>query len=282
MAEFQVFERKAAIDFSPFFCYTRKVGDRKVRIVFFIIILVLLGVMALSIFQAVDSKRLDQVFRFDFGGDEKLDDFWLVSNFGSFERVPELARVEDGYLELFSSAGSRVPMFVSKPIDVPPGSVITIKRKIRITRGEGVFAGGLAMYQTDDENQVPRPDGRGWYSSLGDCMGLIEYSYDLLHMEKRPGKDVFRFLPADWELNQNYEIFKPIYGEWVEEVFSYDTRTNALTYKIGQNQRILTTFSMDKPAVRVVMHAYGNDPQNLIEIDYIEISVADKSYRGRK
>ncbi len=258
-------------------------SGKRTKFIFFSAMLALLAIMGISILQIADSQRMNQVYRFDFNGSEELDDFWHVSSFGSFERAPELSRIEDGYLELYSSSGGRMPMFVSKPIDVPPGSVITIKRKIRITRGEGIFAGGMAMYQTDDEELIPRPwTGNSWFSSLGDCMGLVEYSYDLIHKERRPGKDVFRMLAADWEINQNYEIFKPIYGEWIEEVFSYDTRTNALTYKLGQSQRILTTFSMDKPAVRVLMHAYGSDSNNLIEVDYIEISIVDKSYRRNK
>ncbi len=253
---------------------------KRVRVIFFIIIFGLFAAIVYSVFSQSEKASKDQEYRFDFEQGEDLSDFWTISNFGTFDNNKDLVKIKDGVLTLFSS-GDDMPMMVSKPIDVPPGSVITVTRKVRVTRDEHVFAGGMAMFQTDDTDLVVKPceDDESWGSCLGDCMALIEYSYDLFHKEKRPGKDVFRFLAADWEINKNHEIIMPIYDEWFVETLSYDTRLNRLSYRINFDNYTLTTYSMDKPAVRLLMHSYGKGDDCKVEIDYIEITVEDQTYR---
>ncbi len=236
--------------------------------------------MFLSVFNQSEKASKDQVYRFDFEQGEDLSEFWNICEFATFNRDKDLLRVKDGVLTLFSSSDS-MPMMISKPLDVPQGSVITVTRRVKISRGERLFAGGFAMFQTEDSNLVTKPSegDKSWGRCLGDCMGLIEYSYDLKHKEKRPGKDVFRFLAADWELNKNHEIIMPVYDEWFVESFSYDTRLNRLIYRINMDKYTLNTYSMDKPAVRILMHSYGKGNDCKIEIDYIEVKIEDQTYR---
>lgn len=237
--------------------------------------------MSFSLLRASGNKNQVQVFRFDFDSDENLDDFWLVSKFGTFERNSDLIRIKDGCLVLYSADGGSIPMFLSKPLDVPPGYVIQIKRKVRITRGEGILSGGFALFQTNDEVSVPKLDSGQWASAIGEGIGLVEYSYDLYRKEKRPGKNVFRFLAADWEFNDNYELLKPIYNEWFEEELSFDTRTHTLHYKVNDRDYYLGSYQMDKNAARVLMHCYGTGNENKIEIDYVEITLKNKA-SGRR
>lgn len=235
--------------------------------------------MSFSILRAFGSKDQAQVFRFDFDSDENLDGFWLVSKFGTFERNSELIKIKDGSLILYSSDNEPMPMFLSKPLDVPPGYVIQVKRKVRITKGDSVLAGGLALYQTNDEELIPRPHSGQWASAIGEGIGLVEYSYDLYRKEKRPGKNVFRLLAADWEVNDNYELLKPMYDEWFEEELSFDTRTHTLHYRVNDRDYYLGSYQMDKNAARVLMHSYGTGNDNKIEIDYIEITLKNKNSR---
>lgn len=238
--------------------------------------------MSFSILRTSGSKKDNQVYRFDFDSEDALGEFWLVSQFGSFDRNTKLLKVKDGNLILYSDAAGLMPMLMSKPIDLPPGYVLTVRRKVKISRGENVFSGGFALYQTDEDVLVPKPKPGNWSSSIGEGIGLIEYSYDLFRKERRPGKNVFRFLAADWEYNDNYQLLSPIYDEWFEEEFSFDTRTDRLRYSVNGKEYYLNSYRMDKPAVRVLMHAYGLGNENKAEIDYIEITVEDKNGGRRK
>lgn len=255
--------------------------EKRGKLIFGAIIVGLVAIMAFSMLGIAKKKGSNQDYRFDFEDESELDDFWLVSEFGSFSEDRSLFSLKDGTLVLYSAESGRMPMLISKPIDLPPGSVIKIKRRVRVTHGSDVFAGGMAIYQTDDDNLTPRPDRSSWYNSLGDGMVLIEYSRDLVHQESRPGKDVFRLLAADWSVTGNYEIYAPIYDEWFVEELEYDTRTNMLRYKLNGDASTFYTYSMDKPAVRIVMHSYGEDNNSKIEIDYIEITVINKNTKVR-
>lgn len=264
----------------PFFWYNAAVKTRA-KVVFFIVIIALLGVMSFSIFKT-RSERNNQVYRFDFEDGEVLDDFWLVSRFGSFQPSGSLMKRENGNLVLYSAKNGDFPMLVSRPLDLPPGNVISVKRRVRITRGDSIFSGGFALFQTDGETLIPEKKDSVWIRNVGDAVVLVEYSYDLLREEKRPGKNVFRLLAADWQENNNYEILKPIYDEWFEETLSYDTRNSTVHYKVNDREYILNSYLVDKPAMRVLMHSMGAGDESRIEIDYIEVRIEDKSFRRIK
>lgn len=238
--------------------------------------------MSFSIFGVSEKNKNNQVYRFDFDDAGELDNFWLVSGFGTFDKNQRLALISDGVLTLYSAEDGNMPMMLSKPLDVPPGYVITVQRKVRITRGEGIFSGGFVMYQTDDQNLVPKKSAEHWSKSIGEGIVLVEYSYDLWREEKRPGKNVFRLLAADWEENGNYEILKPKYDEWFEETLIYDTRNHTIHYKTGDKEYVLNSYAVDKPAMRILMHSMGSGSGSKIEIDWIEIKIEYKDYRRAK
>lgn len=250
--------------------------SRGSKIAFFILIAVLMTIVVVSVFFKKDNTPKDRVYSYDFESSSELEDgFWLVSRWGKFVPEYELVKLRDGILVLESGEGGRTPYIMSAPIDLNPGSVITIKRRVRITRGEEMFAGGLALYQTSDQDLVPPPSDGAWFRRMGDGIALIEYSYDLKHMEKRPGKDVFRFLASDWEHNRNFKLIDPVYDKWVDETIIFDMRINQMTYKIDKDTYKLNSYKLDRPAIRLVMHPYGKG-ENRIEIENVEITIKEK------
>jgi hypothetical protein len=168
---------------------------------------------------------------------------------------------------------------LSKPIEIQDGDVITMTRRVRISHGNQTFSGGTALYQTDDFDLIPARNDGGWTSGFGDGIMLVEYSYDLIYEQERPGRDIFRFLAADWDYNDNYQLITPVYDTWIEEKFVFDTRSSQMTYSIDDKSYALSSYKLDRSAIRFWMHAYGMGANNKIEIDYVEITVENKTYR---
>jgi hypothetical protein len=211
-------------------------------------------------------------YQFDF---ETIDrDFWLVGQWETYKEAYDLANMNEGVLTLNSENSVYL---LSKPIPVIYGDVVTIKRRIKISHNDIYFAGGLAMYQTDAEDMIPNRTDGSWMTSLGDGVTLIEYSYDLSPSQNRPGKDVVRFLAADWEYNDNYKLINPIYDEWIDETLVYDTRVNQITYALNGTSYVLNSYKLDRTNIRFLMHAYGEGAGNQIQIDDVSILVENKA-----
>jgi len=242
---------------------------KKILIVVSSIIIVL---VAYNIAINQEEETPPVLYQFDF---ETIDrEFWLVGQWETYKESYDLADIADGVLTLNSENSVYL---LSKPIPVVYGDVITIKRRINISHNDAYFAGGLAMYQTDSEDMVPNRTDGSWMTSLGDGVTLVEYSYDLSPNQNRPGKDIIRFLAADWEYNDNYKLISPIYDEWVDEKLVYDTRVNQITYTLNGTSYVLNSYKLDRTNIRFLMHAYGEGPGNQIEIDDVSILVENKA-----
>lgn len=253
--------------------------SKKARLIFFIAIFALMIFVLFSILTHQRHTAPDRVYRFDF--EQPLTDeekeFWLISRWGEFRPESTSISVKDGALHLIGDMPT--PFLMSKPIDITPRNVITVERRVRLTKGRGAFSGGFALYQTEDMGLIPAEADGEWSRRLGDGIVLVEYSHDLLYKSTRPGRDVFRFLASDWEYNRNFELIQPIYDRWVVERLVFDMRTNQMTYRIEDHEYRLNSYSIDKSAFRVLMHSFATEPGSKIEIDYIEIKVEDKGQR---
>jgi hypothetical protein len=245
------------------------------------VVVILLIAVALFLFYSIathtDKPKDIETYHFDF--DEIDKDFWLVSEWESYKRAYDLVKIDNGILELSQDVTGIMPYMLSKPLELQSKDVLTIKRRIKISHGLDTFSGGLALYQTLDLELMPEPTDGAWFTAFGDGVALIEYSYDLTHETERPGKDVFRFLAADWEYNDNYQLVTPVYDEWVDETLIFDMRSNQMIYKLGDKEYKLYSYKLDKSAVRILMHPYGTGTGNIIEIDSMDVTIEDKSTR---
>lgn len=243
-------------------------------------VIILFAVAAYLIF-SIASHQADvpevQTYRFDF--DEMDKDFWLVSKWETFQRAYDIVNLEGGILKLTADNTGIMPYMLSKPLELQSKDVLTIKRRVKIQRGNDTFSGGFALYQTMDLDLIPEKSDGSWFTAMGDGIVLVEYSYDLVNTSKRPGRDIIRFLAADWEYNDNYQLITPVYDEWIEETLIFDMRSNQMTYKLNDKAYKLYSYKLDKSAVRILMHPYGTGNGNQMDIDYVEVTIEDK--RGR-
>jgi len=245
------------------------------RKIFVLVLLVISGVLFYNIL--THEKVTDNIESYRFEFDTMDKDFWLVSEWDSYKRSYDIVTMQNGILKLSADAKGVMPFMLSKPLELQSKDVLTIKRKVKFSHGAESFAGGLALYQTTDLELMPEPSDGSWFSALGDGIVLIEYSYNLTNTSDRPGRDVFRFLASDWEYNDNYQIISPVYDEWVEETLIFDMRSNQMIYKLGEKEYKLYSYKLDKSAIRILMHPYGTGTGNVIEVDYVEVTIEDKS-----
>ncbi len=243
-------------------------------------IIVMFAVIAFLVFSIVTHEKIDntiETYRFDF--DEIDKDFWLVSAWETYKRAYDLAEIDNGILTLSKDTTGVMPFMLSKPLELQSKDVLTVKRRVKISRGNDTFSGGITLYQTTNLDLIPEKSDGSWFTAMGDGIVLVEYSYDLINQSERPGRDVFRFLASDWSYNENFHLITPVYDTWIEETLIFDMRSNQMTYKIDDKSYKLYSYQLDKSAVRVLMHPYGTGIGNRIEIDYVEITIEDKSTR---
>lgn len=243
-------------------------------------IIVMFAVIAFLVFSIATHEKIDntiETYRFDF--DEIDKDFWLVSEWETYKRSYDLAEIDNGVLILSKDTTGTMPFMLSKPLELQGKDVLTIKRRVKISRGNDTFSGGMTLYQTTNLDLIPEKSDGSWFTAMGDGIVLVEYSYDLINESDRPGRDVFRFLASDWSYNDNFHLITPVYDTWIEETLIFDMRSNQMTYKIDDKEYKLYSYQLDKSAVRLLMHPYGTGTGNQIEIDYVEITIEDKSTR---
>lgn len=239
------------------------------------VLMIVIGFFVFRIIVVDKSVPEGTVYRYEF--EEPLDlEFWLVSPWDMYKQMPEIAPARDGLLSLEKTKNGVEPYLLTKPLALTEGDVITLKRRVKISRGTEYFAGGVAMYQTDDTTLLPEKTDGAFATTFGDGVFLVEYSYDLKAELERPGRDIFRFLAADWSYNDNYVLIPPVYDEWIEETFTFDTRSNQMFYAVNGKSYKLNSFKLDKGNVRFMIHAYGKGSGNQVEMDWIEINIENK------
>ncbi|MBS7525522.1 hypothetical protein KHM83_02380 [Fusibacter paucivorans] len=244
-----------------------------------IIVIISFVVITFLIYSMVfrkDDSNDAHVYTFDFNEIDR--ETWFVGQWGGFQRAFDLVSLSGDILTLTSNDDA-TPYLLSKPIEIRDGDVITLKRHAKITHNDQLFAGGMAIYQTDDMDVIPEATDGSWMTSLGDGIVLVEYSYDLSDNQERPGKDIIRFLAADWEYNNNYQLINPIYDTWVDETLIYDTRSNQITYKLNDTTYRLNSYKLDRSNLRFLIHAYGEGRGNAVSMDQLSITVENKNIR---
>ncbi len=232
-------------------------------------------VIVYSIFTMEKPEEPVDVYRFDF--DEEIDrSFWLVSPWEQYKRDYGLVNIRDGILRLSGDITGQMPYMLSMPIEVEEGDVIVFKRRVRLKHGVESFAGGISMYQTDATELIPEKTDGSWTTGFGDGVYLVEYSYDLTNKQERPGRDIFRFLAADWSYNDNFVLISPVYDTWFDEEVTFDTRSSQMFYSIDGKAYKLNSYELDKDSVRFMMHPFGLGSGHLVEVDWVEIRIEHK------
>lgn len=245
-----------------------------------VVVVLVVAIIVLIYSSYMKSQEPDPILSYVFDFEEELDsEFWMMGAWESLLPSNDLVAISGGVLKISQDTSGVMPYLLSRPIEVRQGDVVTMKRKVRVNHGEGTFSGGTAMYQTSEVDLVPEGGSGSWSTAFGDGVFLIEYAYDLVNVLERPGRDVIRFLAADWEYNDNYVLIPPIYDEWIEETIVFDTRSSQISYTTGSNTYRLSSYPLDRGNIRFMIHPYGTGYGNSLELDYIEITVENKNIR---
>lgn len=245
-----------------------------------VVVVLIVAIVVLIYSTYMKSQEPDPILSYSFDFEDGLDtEFWMMAPWESLLPDNDLAAISGGILKISQDTRGVMPYLLSKPIEVRQGDVVTMKRKIRVSHGGDTFSGGTSMYQTSEVDLVPEGNSGSWSSSFGDGVFLIEYAYDLVNELERPGRDVVRFLAADWEYNDNYTLISPVYDEWIEEIIVFDTRSSQISYTTGSNTYRLSSYPLDRGNIRFMIHPYGTGYGNSIELDSIEITVENKNIR---
>jgi hypothetical protein len=227
-----------------------------------------------GVYEFVIKEKEEPLPSFNYRDDfEKLDrDFWYVGEWQTYYSAYDKAKLNNGILKLEIDEVDKGPILLSKPIAVENGNILTIKRRVKMTYSNDHFTGGMALLETSDEGLIPSALNDE-HTTLGNGLVLVEYVHSFEETSKRPGSNVFRILPRTWEVDDNYELTEPLFGQWFEEELIYDTINKTITYKLDGEVYVVKSQEMLKESIRIYIHGYGYETGHVVEIDWIEISV---------
>lgn len=234
-----------------------------------VLLLIIGGAGFLKFFNSTD--RTDFYLRDEF--DTLNRENWYVGEWGTAFPAPEKVLVKDGILTARIEETDKGPFLLSKPIEIKANSLITIKRRVKLSYSNNQFTGGLSLIQTNQKNVDPTLVDNVWYKNFGQPFMLMEYVHSSDTTSKRPGNHNFRLLVPDWEDDKNYALTEPIFGDWFEETFTFDCNTGRITYTNGGKLLVLKGYRPSEPYFRVFMHGYGFYTGHEMKIDWIEIKV---------
>lgn len=198
---------------------------------------------------------------------------WYIGEWGTALPAEEKVMVKDGILTATISETDRGPFLLSRPIEIKANSLITIKRKVKLSYSNNQFTGGLSLIQSNQKNIEPPLVDNTWYKNFGQSIMLVEYNHSAANDNKRPGNNNTRILVPDWEEEDNYALTDPKFGEWFEETLTFDCGSGRLTYTNGGKLVVLKGYRPSDPMIRLFMHGYGFYTGHEMKIDWIEIKV---------
>lgn len=224
-------------------------------------------------------------FRDDF--DTFNDAFWYPATWDSPLENKDQVEVSRGLMSLKINKTDQGPYLLSKPITVEKGSRLTIKRRVQLKPTDQPFAGGLALFETQDKGLIPSVlnDGK---TSLGDGIVLVEYITQAPKNSTRPGDNTFRVLPRSWQrqatidfhpevvaevFKNNYALVPAKFNQWIEETLVYDSETGRIDYSLGGEHYSVRGPLIKSDKVRIFIHGYGFSSGHEVVMDWIDVKV---------
>jgi len=197
---------------------------------------------------------------------------WYVGEWETHQAAYSKVFVENGIVRLPVNETDRGPYLLSLPILRTGYDLLSIKRRVLVAPANGYFAGGFAVFETDDDRFRPTAQDQLPFGNAG---LLIEYAQDPLEMTTRPGEEAIRLLAPNWRDN-NVVTIEPIFGEWFTEEITYDLKNGAVTYKLNDKSYTLKSIPLTKSYIRLWMHSFGHFTGHQISIDYIEVRLTQQ------
>ena len=163
--------------------------------------------------------------------------------------------VADGELTLNADQTDQVGVLYSRPVPVPPGSTVIIRRRIFVHTANREFEGALMAYGVADPGlsaAKPPMDQSLFY------IGYRNYDYqtdqnlftlaDGRVYPPGPGKFAGGTAPTT----------APLWDQWFNEEVRYNAGTGDTVYSInGQERMRLKARPLDQPYLKLLLHPYG-------------------------
>lgn len=239
---------------------------------FLIIILLGASVLAALYMRYGDVVTENEKFYLRDEFDRMDEESWYIGEWGTLFPVPKKVFIKNGIINLEVNQEDRGPFLLSRPIPIEEGDVVTIKRRAKIHFANEHFTGGMSIFETADTTLVPAGRDKQWYKNIGHGLVMVEYVHNASQSSSRPGTNVFRVLPQNWD-NSNNILMDPVFDDWFEEELIYDTRDGEITYTLNGQTKTIKGVAPKKSQLRVLMHNYGWFTGHTMKIDWFEVQV---------
>mgnify|MGYP001488372078 CR=1 FL=1 len=199
---------------------------------------------------------------------------WFVGEWGTHNSAYSAVFIEDGVAKLPVTVADKGPYLVTKAFPVKGFEVLKIKRRAKISPGEKYFAGGMAIFETNNERL--RPDAQA-AMPFGNALLLVEYANGTYQNAMRPGESTFRLLTPGWQDNGNYLLIEPEFDTWITEEITMNLVTGDVIYSLNGREYTITTSPMTGEYIKIWMHSFGHFTGHEVAIDSVEVIFVPKA-----
>ncbi|MBF0407504.1 MAG: hypothetical protein HQM10_09120 [Candidatus Riflebacteria bacterium] len=253
-----------------------EIGKKQISIIPFLIFLQLLWVSTSTVAAVQPGETLIWGTEFD-----SLDksDWWATrgswgDKFG--EGKPYDATgilVKNGEVTLLAERTNEVGVLYSRPIAVPRGAVIFLRRRVKIHAANRKFGGTLEVFAC--ESGVPSPAKPDFNQRLfAITYQNMDYETDLNCIALLTGSNVPNG-PGKYQGGQA-PLIPGRWDEWLEEEVSYDTGSGEVTYRLpGIEPLRAKGVPLAQPCIKLLQHPYGWGTGHYVTMDFIEIFIRD-------
>ncbi|MEI7672301.1 MAG: putative Ig domain-containing protein, partial [Deltaproteobacteria bacterium] len=178
----------------------------------------------------------------------------------------------NGIATLNADKTDQVGVMYSKPLAVTKGDILTIKRRTYLHPANREYGGTLSVYEVADPAlSASKPD------TFAPLFGLIYYNFDYrtdLNLFSLVSGGKFPYGPGDYSGGTAPQIM-PLWNQWFEEEFIYNSGTGDTVYKINGLEKMRTQASpLAQPYLKIMMHSYGWYTGHYLQMDYIAVETA--------
>lgn len=171
----------------------------------------------------------------------------------------------------------RGPILVSDPIELGPGDIISITRKVRMQYANDYFSGAMRITALENGELNLTPGTDRWDSNLGQIVANVDYLHYFYMDDHKAATDGFVLYDVSAGGFSAAKIQTPVFGEWFDETLTYNASTGETSWTFNGDTSTAQGLPLQQPAISVIMHCYGWYDGHSMDIDELEIVVTKGS-----
>ncbi len=204
-------------------------------------------------------------FRDDF--DFLNKDYWYVTRVDGDWKSNSLdydaVEISDGIINLPFVRTDDGPILTSKALKVSNGDIVTIKRKVYVHAANTYYTGGLVIFSTNDA---------GHSSTANSEQNRFSGLCGIRHTNYSHQGNWNAFILGD--RNDESNLIAPLWDEWLEEEFVYDTATGIATYSANGETVTTQCEVSDRDYIKIHIDSFGWHTGHFEKMDYFEVSIS--------